>query len=75
MVQSIQENLEDISAALCRLKDKKKGTVMNYPSQIVIKKIMGQSVIGISKYKRISNFETIFIIHTAANVSYFLYAL
>lgn len=71
----MQENLEDISAALCGLKDKKKGTVMNYPSQTVMKKIMGQSGIGIYRYRRISNFETIFTLHTAANVSYLLYAL
>lgn len=66
--------MECISAALCGLKDKKKRTVMNYPSQTVIKKILGQSGIGISKYRRISNFETIFTLHTAANVSDLLYA-
>lgn len=57
MVQSKQENLEHISAALCGLKDMEKETSMNYPSQTVMKKeIMGQSGTDISKYRKVFQF-------------------
>lgn len=53
VVRSKQEYLEHISAALCGLKDMKRETAMNCPSQTEMhKEIMGQSGIDISKYRK-----------------------